>query len=367
MDLENFQNEIKKTGFVLENEAAKLLKKDRWTVISNKYYVDDQEDSVREIDLVAYKVAKVHHFDVYTVLVISCKKSEQDAWAMLSRPINLKDPNSDWWPLHAWSNDKAVQFQLNQTGAAKRYHESLVAQGVSNVLDIPDVEVFAFQEMDKKSGKAHNDKNIFNSVTSLIKAQAYELSALPTRKKNPSIYQFNLVSIADTEIIRLMFHRGSIKATEVDSEHYLARYIVRKREIFSRIRFVRSSAFEGSLADYTKLFNQNCNWFDGQLIEFYRDVEKSSEKMGVFGAEFARHLKWPLRWRVQKALDIEIDPKDPYFFWSKNSKCLMIVFNFPTEVAEFLNTDTETKETIAAALKKWYRYSGLFEVSDLPF
>jgi hypothetical protein len=96
-----FEDEIRKTGFVLENRVAQELKANGWTVISNKYYVDDSEETVREIDLVAYKSTRVQRFDVYTTLIISCKKSDSNAWALLARDINLKDPNSDFWPLHA--------------------------------------------------------------------------------------------------------------------------------------------------------------------------------------------------------------------------------------------------------------------------
>jgi hypothetical protein len=158
MDPNLLANEIRKTGFVLENRVAQALKVAGWTVISNKYYVDDSEESVREIDLVAYRVSKVQHFDIYTTLIISCKKSDANAWALLAREINLKDPNSDWWPLHAWSNDKALNFQLAETNKARRYHEQVTAFGVKDALGMPSVEVFAFQEMDKVSGKPQNDK-----------------------------------------------------------------------------------------------------------------------------------------------------------------------------------------------------------------
>src|SRR6266478_9767795 len=130
MDDKKLETQIRKTGFVLENEVAQILRSAGWTVISNKYYVDDFENSVREIDLVAYQVKVVQHFKVYTVLVISCKKSEAKAWALLARDINLRDPNSDWWPLHAWTNDKALHFQLTEPGAAKRFHEGALSLGV---------------------------------------------------------------------------------------------------------------------------------------------------------------------------------------------------------------------------------------------
>ncbi|MBX9896091.1 MAG: hypothetical protein K2Y09_13110 [Nitrosomonas sp.] len=69
-----YAKEIHKTGFVLEYKVSDLLRQAGWTVISNKYYEDDFEGSVREIDLLAYKVRKVQQVDVYTTLLISCKK-----------------------------------------------------------------------------------------------------------------------------------------------------------------------------------------------------------------------------------------------------------------------------------------------------
>jgi hypothetical protein len=82
MDLSKLETQIGKTGFVLENRIAHELKTAGWTVISNRYYVDDSEETVREIDLVGYRVTKVQHFNVYTSLIISCKKSEANAWAL---------------------------------------------------------------------------------------------------------------------------------------------------------------------------------------------------------------------------------------------------------------------------------------------
>ena len=57
-DLSVFETEIRKTGFVLESRITRILQKASWSVISNKYYVDDASETVREIDLVAYKVNK---------------------------------------------------------------------------------------------------------------------------------------------------------------------------------------------------------------------------------------------------------------------------------------------------------------------
>jgi hypothetical protein len=363
-----FAAEIRKTGFVLENDVAQALKHAGWTVISNKYYVDDSEETVREIDLIAYRVTKVQHFDVYTVLIVSCKKSEANAWALLAREINLKDPNSDWWPLHAWSNDKALAFQLNAPGRARTFHEAAQRFGVTDALAVPQVEVFAFQEMDKTSGKPQNDKPIFAAVTSLMKAQAYELAALSTRKKTPSVYQFNLLSVVDTDLLRLKFEGTEIKQAEVDTEHYLARYIIRKREVFARVRFVRASAFAGVLGDYMRLHQFNCSWFGAECDTFYSSILEDWARKEALIEDFARKFKFQVGWRLQDRFKRELDVAKPSIYWDKPAQAPRIGFELPDEVIEYMGQDGEITKVIASALKSVYRYDGPFTISfDIPF
>ena len=181
MSDDRYAKAIQKTGFILEYNVADILRQAGWTVISNKYYEDDLEGSVREIDLLAYKVSKTQQTDIYTTLLISCKKSDADIWALLARDINLKDPNASWWPLHLWSNDKAIVYEIGKPTISKSYHDHLIALGVKEALSIPEYEVFAFQEMNRVSGAPHNDKNIFSAVTSLLKAQAGLLPVSWTR------------------------------------------------------------------------------------------------------------------------------------------------------------------------------------------
>ena len=174
------ESKQRSTGFVLKNQTAQALKAAGWTVISNRYYVDDEvKETVREVDLVAYKIARVQHFDVYTVLIISCKKDHTNSWALMAREANAKDPNTDWWPVHSWTNDKALDHQLSSQGKTRRYHDDMQAAGVAEIMKFPEVEVFAFQMLNSQSGAASNDRDIFRSVSTLIKAQAYEISALP--------------------------------------------------------------------------------------------------------------------------------------------------------------------------------------------
>lgn len=369
MSYDHYSSQIEKTGFVLENRIAQLLKAKKWTVISNKYYVDDTEETVREIDLVAYKTTKVQHFDVYTTLIISCKKNEQNAWALLSRDINLKDPNSDWKPFHVWSNDKALTYQLQRPDAARRFHKNASAAGVGDALQTPEVEVFAFQEMNKTTGAPQNDKNIFAAITSLMKAQAYELGALPQRKKEPAVYQFNLLSIVDTDLIRLKFDTSKVTAHPVDSEHYIARYIIKKRESFSRIRFIRSDTFSKALADYTALHKANCQWFDNCCNEFYSDVLKEHKRICVLIGSFQAAAWMPIFLACNRH---EIKPperKSISVSWDTARSLAQITGAFDAEGVNTLNNDTRLKAGVAKALKLVYRYEGKFEFydEDIPF
>jgi hypothetical protein len=370
MSYDHLCSEIEKTGFVLENRIAQLLKAEKWTVISNKYYVDDTEETVREIDLVAYKTSKVQHFDVYTTLIISCKKSEQNAWALLSRDINLRDPNSDWEPFHVWSNDKALAYQLRRPDAAKRYHKNAIAAGVGGALETPEVEVFAFQEMKKESGSPQNDKNIFAAVISLMKAQAYELGALPQRKKVPAVYQFNLLSIVDTDLIRLKFDSSNITATSVDSEHYIARYIIKKRESFSRIRFIRAEAFSMALAGYRVLHEANCQWFNDYLNEFYRDILKDRKRVSVLIESFRASVADPIHMACFRNEINSQKMKSITVGWNYSDSLAEITGEFDESVANTLNADERLKAGIAKAMKSVFRYEGDFKFSDeedIPF
>lgn len=363
----SYADQIAKTGFVLENRIAQELRAAKWTVISNRYYVDDAEESIREIDLVAYQVTKVRHLDIYTTLIISCKKNESNAWALLARDTDRKNPNYDWSPLHAWTNDKAVQYKLNDAGCPARYHLEVGDLGVERALSPPSVEVFAFQEMSKANGSPQNDKNIFAAVTSLMKAQAYEMGSLPQRKKTPAVYQFNLLSVVDTDLVRLDFKSKVIREVAIESEHYIARYIVRKKETFSRIRFLSAGAFSSQLPDYGRLHKANCTWFERECESFYVDLIKDSKKVDVFLEDFRKSVAWYLGLRVGQYAHSKVDGASISLYWSDKQQCLEVLGPFGDAGSAFLNEDERSKAHIAKALKLHYRYEGPFTFSDMPF
>jgi len=368
MGNDKFAEQIKKTGFFLEYRLGATLKEERWAVISNRYYIDDQSESVREIDLVAYKARTIQGFRVYTVLLISCKKSAKNVWALLSKDMNPNDPNADWRPVHVWTNEPAIEYMVAQQGWSDEYYS---LRPVQETLSPPEVEVFAFQEMDKTSGTVQNDKAIFNSVTSLMKAQAYELSCLPARKENASVvYQFSLLSVADTDLVRLHFQDDErVEVVRVDSETYIANYIIKQQRTSARIHFVRESAFRAVLEDYSRLHEANCEFFDGLCDSFYKDVVKVWSKKAVFEEAFRDRIEWQLPFAIRRQTGRDADYGSVSLWYREDERSLAIQVELPEETTKLLNEDENLKRAVAKALRELYRYEGpfRFDINGIPF
>ena len=223
--------------------------------------------------------------------------------------------------------------------------------------------------MNKASGAPKNDKSIFAAVTSLMKAQAYELGSLSQRKKSPAVYQFNLLSIADTDLVRLKFEGASITATSIDSEHYIARYIIKKRETFSRIRFLTAHAFSDCITEYGTLHADNCRWFALEYDSFYRNVVTDNKRVAALLDDFRKEVSWHVRWPLLRLGRTAPDDSSIGMYWNTTKKMLEIYTSVDTESTYVIREDKHAIKSIGAALKKVYRYDGPFEIDDneIPF
>jgi hypothetical protein len=273
MSSNKYAQEIVKTGFELEFRVSEVFRQLGWTVIANKYYVDDHQGTVREIDLVAYRTTKLQDFRVATIVVVSCKKNDRDAWVLLAKDVDRRDPNMEWQPLHTWSNQRVLKHMLDRSDWRSEYTAFVAQRPCADLHQIPNRHIFAFQEMSKTTGKPDNDRNIFESVTSLMKAQAYELAALPQRNRPPSIYHFNLLSVVETDLVRLDFSAdGDIDETSVEEETYVARYIIARQQTFARIHIVQFGALLRVLNRYNALHEANVAFFEVLNRKFYQEA-----------------------------------------------------------------------------------------------
>jgi hypothetical protein len=289
--------------------------------------------------------------------------------------LSQRDPNADWEPAHFVIPNPAVEFVVKQRKKwATYYYEQARQRGVTEVLRLPPVEVFALQEMsngEKSStvGKPAGDSQMFNSVMSLMKAQFYEMSARrETVREKPGIYQFNLVSVADTRFIRLQFETGKINSFLVDFEHYNARYIFNRKEVFARILFVRSIKFPEMLKDYDRLHNANYEIISSQESEFYDSVMADQARVNVFKDKFMKRLATDVRVACYNCDHHPIiDIKNISLWWRKEESMLEIDGIFDPEELVFLN-GFECSLSTAKLLKIIYRYEGNFRFTDdIPF
>lgn len=364
----NYSEEIKKTGFILENSISRQLKNNNWNIISNKYYEDDVEESIREIDILAYKVTQINDFHLYTALIISCKKSEENAWALISRDINLEEPNSNWWPLHVWSNDTVINQILNIEGINKEYYNFMHLENEINIMQPPAVDIFAFQQMNKSNGKPQNDKNIFSSITTLMKAQSYEMSALKSRIRKKCIYQFNLLSIIDSDLIKLHINEDdTISQQSIDSEQIIARYIINKKDDFYRIRFITSNAFKDYINSFDKLHTGNIKLFNSKrelwLTNSVSDFRKIQILKNDFIDEIVNYIVDASEWNIT-----EREVKNSAFLVYNNSK-IRIFISDNEVINQRLNSNIILQERTKYYLQKIFRYTGEYYYSSdsLPF
>lgn len=269
--------------------------------------------------------------------------------------------------MHVWTNDKAIKFQIDQSGFNSDYYNNAKIQ--TNVLKQPEFDVFAFQEMKKSCGSCQNDKNIFNSITTLMKSQSYEMLSLESRKKNCAVYQFNLISIVDSEIIRLKFEDDQIIQNEIDEEVYISRYIIRHKEEFSRIHFAKAKSIENIIKEYDELHKYNLVAFERTRKEFYVDILKDQSKMKLLLDDFRKEIKRPINRSLKFKSEFTKMIDSIWLRWNEKKSILDIEFEIPEEQIQKMNVDENLKKRVTEILNALYRFTGKFEFSssELPF
>ena len=367
--LEKLRSNIHKTGFVLEFQVSKILQEHKWNVINNRYYIDDIQRTVREIDIIAYKSIGIKDIKYFTTLIISCKKSDEKFWAFLTKNLYQSDPNIDFYPIFNWSNDRVLDYMLEKHDWKNKLIEEIEKKGfLKEIYSIPS-QVFAFQEMSKKNLKPQDDRSIFNSIESLIKAQSYELLCLGDRKKEKRFYNFNLISIADTELIEVDLEFPDFTLQEISGTKYLNRYIVNQKDSFFRIDFIKFDAFDKYLKNYDKLHNWNRTFYPKLIDKFYEDIFDSEEKTELQMDQIKKNIIWYLNHLIRHTHS-EIEEIE--FFYSPREKLLEIELSAKETIGEiiitFLNESDKAKTRMSKTLNEYFRYTGKFEFSScVPF
>ena len=368
-DFDKYIENISKTGFPLEYHISRDLQNKKWNVINNRYYIDDTTNNMREIDILAYKVSIVNEVRYYTTLLISSKKSEDKNWAFLTKELNQNDPNSDYFPTTNWSNDDRLKHMLKESDWRKKLVEAVSKDGDLNPIYHISEDLFAFQEMNKNTGKVQNDKAIYSSISSLVKSLSYEVINLDHRIQHDSFYSFYLVSVVDSGFIKIHFSGNDIFCSEIDEINYLNRFIVNEKDDFFKIHFITYNRFANSLINYDYLHKWNVNFFSKLRSDYETDLVKDWKKLRLQIKKNNSSFKHKLHYLVQDKYYGNYQIFDPVIVYEEVRKKLRICVSEDENFVRFLNDSKEVDKMMKKMLSEFFFYTGgyYFSTDSLPF
>lgn len=356
---------LAKTGFILEHQVAQKFRDAGWSTIGGRYYADDVDGRARELDLVAYRTGKTKDLNVVTAVLVSCKKDSETTWAFLTKDKPKHDPNFDWDPVHYWTDVEPLKTYLANDPWKEGYIKKLgkIYEPFKATKDI-----FAFQQIASNSVVPRNDRAIFDSIVSLMKALDHEVGIVPARAKGRKrIYVFSLLSVVDAPMVEVNYSNKSPRAAEVARITHLARYMVRKRDLSALINFVRSDKLAETIKSLSLLADANTKQMAVLAEEAYSAVERSTSVRSYFSNKLTPRLAW----RIERALKTAgIKPSkisEVGLEFRDGALNLLIEDTYGKELA-ILNADKSLMTDTAKILKELAKYEGKFVFeSDFPF
>lgn len=372
----NIEHAIDESGFPFENFASTKLRDHGWTIIPNRFYLDDIKGIEREIDILAYKyyLDKKEKICYYTGLIISCKKSIKNKWCFLTRDSNNNDINVNYFPFHFLTDDEILKYMTysEMTSIEKKYKAD---KQIKELFSFPK-SIISYQILNEKS--FNKNEQIYDSIVTSIKALESEKSNLLKKrsglKKNYKLYySFYLLSLFDGEMIDCNFDpNGNVVYSDINTFLYLNRHIVNKEENFYSVHFIKKDVIDKELARYDALATLNFQIFSNFIDAFYTDIFKSEEKVKLIWDSFVEKTSQAISYAVSKTISQDVEIKLYTYKYENNVLTLDIGWydNLNTyKVYEILNDPkTYAYSKVKSNLKNLFRYTGDFEFGDvLPF
>ena len=268
-----------------------------------------------------------------------------------------------------WTDDSALKTQFDSTFDTKTYYDSLQEHINSDFFGLPTSDVFAFQEMNKSTGNPQNDKAIFSSITGLMKALSYEMAVRKTKEEYNSIYQFNLISIVDSDLIQLHMKDDDITEQKVEHLQLISQYIINREEKFFKVRFIDAGFAEKQLNKYNLLHEYNCSYFGDKKSNFVKDSITDIQKVDILKYDFYDRIRGLLERASLFSLDLDEVKKKFLVIHESSEKSVRIFVTKDESICGILNTSKIVKEKVKDELEKVFRYSGDFHFStnNFPF
>lgn len=375
---------LSKTGFPFEHHVFQQMQRRGWVARTNRLYIDSEEDKTREMDLLCYRQSKGPEVTVCTAILISCKARNGKPWVLLTRDWPARRPS--WYPyppVPVWTNSEALNFEVTQPAWGLEYFNLADATGLKSWASDSPREVFALQEFEfkqpasNKAGTAYpvfgpkGDSSLYEGTMSLLKALAYENSAVKSRRAGSEeqiVYQFNLVQLIDGELYEARFGNAEPQVAPIDRYRYFARTMLNGEEFSARIEFCTRQGLPQLLDDLNKVHDFNGLHFNGRVHNFYEQVPTSRVRLDAFRAELETQVTSWLHY---------CEPSQPPLTkgWLTAGPCieggpLKIRLNIDEQLVARLNQHRNFKSYVRSSVKDIYRFEGEIEIEwddDIPF
>lgn len=358
---------LEKTGFILEHAVAEEFRKAGWATIGSRYYADDVNGQARELDLVAYRTLTTADVEVVTGVLVSCKKDEETTWTFLTRRRPRLDPNHDWDPVHYWTDVQPLQLYLAHSPWKDAYIKVLGENYSSNLAASQDT--FAFQQVSiGQNPVPKNDRAIFSSIVSLMKALDHEKESLTSRMKDKKrVYVFSLLSVVDASMAEVNYSAKEAIAVETSRLTHLARYMVRKRDVAALIHFVRADALPSYLAALTNFADKGAKHIVSLVDSAYEAVRTSPQIREYFSKKLAPRLSWRIAQSI-RATDMSPPKIEAIELDYVKGTLIINVYFFDEVQIDILNQDKALMAATKQVLNEVARYQGNFKFDcDIPF
>jgi hypothetical protein len=350
---------ISKTGFLLEKYISDILENDGWSVINNRYYIDSITNTPRELDILAYKRRRYEDILHIITLLISCKKSENHDWVFLTKPIRNRD--IDLIPMTIYTNSEIIEATDYRKQLRDLIQDKFECD--SPFFEIFGIEnnVFAIQEIEKD--KPQNEKAIYSSFDSLLKAANFEMKSLPTRKTKTVLYTFNLITVFEGSMYEVNSENDTLDTNEVENIKYINRFIINNNESFYRLQFCKKEYFTELLKCYDQYFNAEHTLFRSVIDDYYTNCLENEKYLHAFKRKIDPEIKSIVKFHLK---DIEKQP--PLDYWYRNTDNTMGISlpygKYTDDEIKSLNTKEWLINAISRIFHRYFRYQGTVEFTE---
>jgi hypothetical protein len=282
-DIKDFlKEEISKSGYPLEVEIHSVLEPN-WSVTHNAYYLDEEGNRSRLLDIHAEKGSDEDRTDIFFVmfnLAIECKKSDEYAWIFFTVPSYFK------WLNYGQSFDDSkllpphVGLDIYIEHSKSRLHYYDFTKVAS-----PFYEV----RLKKSARKRRALKEIYEGVNGLVKFISYQVHSHIDSSRSRyeeitdhwtplfGIHYFFPVLVYDGQLYEAIIENDKIELEERDhillERHHRPRYT--DASLTYRIDVVKREFF----TEFVKIIEKDIEWIQKQIIENRDKIGDASNRL----------------------------------------------------------------------------------------